>query len=172
MIEHRLIDRMLVLLVNEHRRIAETGNIEYEFLDISINFLKTYVDKFHHGKEEDILFKELAEKPLSPADRKILNELIEEHGRTRKAIERLEGARRHQVDKKLAVTEVTKHMETLIKWYPAHIEKEDKHFFIPSMNYLTEQEQASMLERSREFDRNFTQQLFVEVVKELEVSKK
>ncbi len=66
MIEHRLIDRMLALLSREHRCIVETENIDYEFLDISINFLKTYLDKFHHGKEEDILFRELAEKPLSP----------------------------------------------------------------------------------------------------------
>ena len=61
MMEHRLIDRMLALLAREHRSIIETENIDYEFLDVSIYFLKTYVDKFHHGKEEDILFKELAE---------------------------------------------------------------------------------------------------------------
>ena len=101
----------------------------------------------------------------------MLNELIEEHGRTRKAVERLEGARRQQVDKKFAITEITKHMETLIKWYPVHIEKEDKHFFISSMNYLNEQEQAAMLEKSKEFDRNFTQQRFVRILKELEKSK-
>ncbi len=113
MIEHRLIERMLALLTLEHHRIVETKNIDYEFLDASIDFLKTYVDKYHHGKEEDILFKELSEKPLSLEDRKMLNELIEEHGRTRKAVERLESARRQQVDKKIAITEITKHMETL-----------------------------------------------------------
>lgn len=172
MIEHRLIDRMLALLAMEHRSIVETGNIDYEFLDISINFLKTFVDKFHHEKEEDILFRELAEKPLSPGDRKMLNELIEEHVRTRKAVEKLESARRQQVDKKLAIAEITKHMETLIKWYPVHIEKEDKHFFVSSMNYLSEQEQTAMLEKSREFDRNFTQQRFVGIIKELEAAKK
>ncbi len=90
MIEHRLIDRMLALLALEHRRIVESENIDYGFLDVSIDFLKTYVDKYHHGKEEDILFRELDEKPLSPEDRKMLNELIEEHGRTRKAVRRLE----------------------------------------------------------------------------------
>ncbi len=172
MIEHRLIDRMLALLAREHHRILETENVDYEFLDASIIFLKTYVDKFHHGKEEDILFKELAEKPLSPEDRKMLNELIEEHGRTRKAVERLENARRQQVDKKIAITEITKHMETLTKWYPVHIEKEDKHFFVSSMNYLSEQEQTAMLEKSREFDRSFTQHRFVEIITELEAMKK
>ncbi len=172
MMEHRLIERMLALLTREHRRLIETGNVDHEFFDASILFLKTYVDKFHHGKEENILFKELAEKPLSPEDRKMLNELIEEHGRTRKAVERLESARRQQVDKKPAITEITKHMETLTKWYPVHIEKEDKHFFVSSMNYLSEQEQAAMLEKSREFDRSFTQHQFAGIIAELEAAKK
>ena len=143
MIEHRLIERMLALLALEHRRIVESKNIDYEFLDVSIDFLKTYVDKYHHGKEEDILFRDLAEKPLSPEDRKMLNELIEEHGRTRKAVERLETARRQQADEKYDITEIAKKMETLTKWYPVHIEKEDKHFFVSSMNYLSEKEQAN-----------------------------
>jgi hypothetical protein len=38
MIEHWLIDRVLALLDQEHRRIIETGNIDHEFLDVSINF--------------------------------------------------------------------------------------------------------------------------------------
>ncbi len=172
MIEHRLIERMLALLTREHRRIIETGNVDYEFLDASILFLKTFVDKLHHEKEENILFKELAEKPLSQEDRKMLNELIEEHRRTRKAVERLEGARRQQVDKKLAIMEITNQMETLTKWYPVHIEKEDRHFFVSSMNYLSEQEQTAMLEKSREFDRSFTQNQFVGIITELEAAKK
>ena len=102
----------------------------------------------------------------------MLNELIEEHGRTRKSVERLESARRQQIDKKLAITEITRNMETLTKWYPVHIEKEDKHFFVSSMNYLSEQEQTAMLEKSREFDRSFTQHRFVGIITELEAAKK
>ncbi len=172
MIEHRLIERMLALFAGEQRRISESGEVDHGFLNISLDFFKTYVDKFHHGKEEDILFRELAAKPLSPEDKKMLDELIEEHGRTRKAIERLEGARRQLADKRPAITEITKHMETLIKWYPVHIEKEDKHFFISAMNYLGAEEQAVMLEKSREYDRSFTQQRFVGVIKDLEAAKK
>jgi hemerythrin-like domain-containing protein len=172
MIEHRLIDRMLALLALEHRRLVESNKINYEFLDTSIDFLKTYVDKFHHGKEEDILFRELAEKPLSSEDRKMLNELIEEHGRTRKVVDGLDTARRQQANEKNVIREITKQIETLTKWYSIHIEKEDKHFFVSSMNYLSEQEQATMLEKSREFDRKFTQHRFEDTIKGLEAAKK
>ena len=34
-----------------------------------------------------------------------------------------------------------------------HIEKEDKHFFIPAMDYFSRDEQQKMLDEFREFDR-------------------
>jgi hemerythrin-like domain-containing protein len=172
MIEHRLIERMLALLAGEHRKIIETGNVDYDFLGTCINFLKIYVDKFHHGKEEDILFRDLAKKMLSTEDRIILSELIQEHGRSRKVVEMLESTEKQQHDKKLGIAEITKHIETLTMWYHAHIEKEDKHFFVSSMSYLSEQEQAAMLEKLKEFDRNFTQQRFEGIIKALEAAKK
>ena len=64
-----------------------------------------------------------------------------------------------------------KHMETLIKWYPIHIEKEDKDFFISSLDYLNEEEQSAMLKKSKEFDMDFTQLRYAEIVKELESRK-
>jgi hemerythrin-like domain-containing protein len=167
-----MIEHMLALFAGEQRTITESGAVDYGFLDIAVDFFKTYVDKFHHGKEEDILFRELAAKPLSPEDRKILNELIDEHVRTRKTVEKLDSARRQQIDKKIAPAEIAKHMETLIKWYPVHIEKEDKRFFLSAMNYLSSEEQAAMLEKSREFDRSFTQHRFVGIITELETTKK
>ncbi len=171
MIEHRLIERMLALFAHEQRRMSDTGTVDHGFLVLSLDFFRTYVDKFHHGKEEDILFKELAAKPLSPEDRKMLNELIEEHDRTRQVIEQLFDIR-SQLPRSLPMVELTKHMGTLIKWYPVHIEKEDKHFFISAMNYLNADEQASMLAKMREFDINFTQQRYMEIIKELEKGEK
>lgn len=172
MIEHRLIERMLVLFAHEQHKIIETGNVDYAFLDMSLDFFKTYVDKFHHGKEENILFRELGAKPLAHEDRKMLNELIEEHRRTRSAVERLADARKQLPNKKISLTEITQNMEILIKSYPVHIEKEDKHFFVSALNYLSVEEQTSMLEKSREFDRDFTRQRYTGIIKELEASKK
>ncbi len=171
MIEHRLMERMLALFAGEQRRISASGAVDYGFLDSSLDFFKTYVDEFHHGKEEKILFKELAAKPLSPEDGKMLNELLEEHDRMRHATERLLDIRKQQPGT-VQFAEMTKHMETLIKWSPVHIEKEDKHFFISAMNYLSTEEQASILAKLSEFDRSFTQQRYMGIIKELEKNKK
>ena len=45
------------------------------------------------------------------------------------------------------------HLEELVEFYPKHIDKEDKHFFIPCMAYFSEAEQADLLARMQEFDR-------------------
>ena len=45
------------------------------------------------------------------------------------------------------------HLGKLVEFYPRHIDKEDKHFFIPCMAYFSEAEQADLLARMHEFDR-------------------
>lgn len=47
------------------------------------------------------------------------------------------------------------------------IKKEDKHFFIPVINYFNQAEQESMLEEEREFDRNFIHEIYKEKVDEV-----
>ncbi len=61
MIEHRLIEK--VLSVAKQKAISMT-DMDYNpiFVETIVDFIKTYADRTHHGKEEDILFIELAQK--------------------------------------------------------------------------------------------------------------
>ena len=71
MIEHRLIDRMIALLRKEADRMERDKNIRAEFLDMAIDFIHTYIDRCHHGKEEDILLKALDRKMVADEHRRI-----------------------------------------------------------------------------------------------------
>lgn len=168
MIEHRTIEKMLGVFARERNRIVKTGHIDYGAIRISVDFFTTYIDEFHHGKEELILFRELDKKPLSPAHRKIMGELIDEHIRARSVVEKLEKVVRYRDQAHVTLQDISKYMENLLKWYPAHVEKEDKHFFLSAMKYLNDQEQADMLEESREFDRKFTQDRYTGLIRDLE----
>ena len=55
-------------------------------------------------------------------------------------------------------------MEMLVKFYPKHIEKEDKHFFLPCMDYFNDAEKGVMLNEMREFDRNMIHEKYTKVV--------
>lgn len=70
MIEHRLIERMVKTIKGELRKISEENEVNVIFIDTAVDFFRTYADRCHHGKEEDILFRDLAKKPLSPDAKK------------------------------------------------------------------------------------------------------
>ena len=79
MIEHRLIERAIVLMNAEKNRLMAGGKLDPTTIDTLVDFIRTYADRCHHGKEEDILFKDLHERPLSDPERQLMDELVEEH---------------------------------------------------------------------------------------------
>ncbi|MFC1546440.1 hemerythrin domain-containing protein, partial [bacterium] len=74
--EHRLIERMIKLMSKKLNEIKEKNVVDVTFIDTAVDFIRTYADKCHHGKEEDILFRELAKKDLSIDHKKFMDELI------------------------------------------------------------------------------------------------
>jgi len=79
MIEHRLIEKMISIMRSEIRNIEEYHRADPEVIDVVVDFVRTYADQTHHGKEEEILFRELAKKNLNEQDRHVMRELMEEH---------------------------------------------------------------------------------------------
>ena len=121
------------------------------------------------GKEEYILFRDLAKKKLSEEHARIMDELIKEHVLGRNNVKKLIDAKEAYVKgNEVALDEIIKNMEILVKFYPMHIEKEDKHFFIPCMDYFTEQERDAMLTEGWEFDRKLIHEKYQNIVTELE----
>ncbi len=123
MVEHRVIERMLALLNREHTKIVKDGDIDRAVIDVGVDFFSTYVERFHHGKEEEILFRELKSKPLSAEHKQVIDDLIKEHVFSRNAREKLRNARERLDTEKDALGEIAKCIETIVKWYPVHIER-------------------------------------------------
>lgn len=57
--EHRHIIKMLELMEAEAAELASGGELKKSFWARVADFLRHYADKFHHAKEEDLLFAEL-----------------------------------------------------------------------------------------------------------------
>ena len=176
MIEHRLIERLLTLMAREFKRIKDNTAVDREFafvdpvfIDTAVDFIRTYADRCHHGKEEDLLFKALAEKNLSPEHRKIVDELIQDHIWAREATAALVKAKEgYLLEAPGALNDLMEHMGKLVEFYPRHIEKEDQHFFIPCMTYFSEAEQADLLARMHEFDRQLIHEKYRGLVETME----
>ncbi len=170
MIEHRLIERMLAIIQNMLDLVEQTKKIDPQFVDQAVDFIQTYADRTHHGKEEDILFRELMNKELSAADSKVMDELLEEHifGRSTTAALVKANALYRNGDT-AALADIASCLRTLVEFYPRHIEKEDKIFFPASRAYFTEDEDQAMLAKFMEFDRAMIHEKYTSVVDKLEI---
>jgi hemerythrin-like domain-containing protein len=168
MIEHRLIERILVHFRAELKRIATTGKTDPVFVDIAVDFFRTYGDRTHHGKEEEILFRELGKKNMSETDGRIMQELISDHVIGRSVTADLVAAnKRYRTGDEAALVIITDKLAFLADFYPRHIEKEDKVFFPSMMRYLSDTEQQLMLQEFWEFDRKMIHEKYRLVVESL-----
>jgi len=169
MIEHRLIERMIKVLDREVSGIAKGNKPNIALLETAIDFVRTYADRCHHGKEEAILFRDLAKKPLSPKHKKTMDELIQEHIYGRKTVGELVAAKeKYQQGDTKTLNRIVDLIKALVDFYPKHIAKEDKGFFIPCMDYFTPDEQAKMLNEFWEFDRLLIHEQYKKVVEQSE----
>ncbi len=153
MIEHRLIERMIAILQKHIETVSSATEIDLSLVEQGVDFLRTYADHCHHGKEEDILFKSLKSKKLTDTQDRILQELVEEHARARKTVANLSAAAgKAREGRNEAFLVIDQLVRKIIELYPLHIGKEDKHFFIPIMDYYTQEEQDEMLRDFASFD--------------------
>jgi len=168
MIEHRLIEKMLKLVNKVLIKIEKQETVDPVFVDTVVDFIRTYADRTHHGKEEDILFRELEKKDMSNDNRRLMKELIEEHIFGRKITrELIEANARYRRGENSALPVISAKLSTLVDFYPKHIEKEDKVFFPASRAYLSEEEEQAMIKEFWEFDRKMIHEKYETLVQEL-----
>lgn len=169
MIEHRLIERMIILIEKKLTQIETINQVDPLFIDAVVDFIRIYADRTHHGKEEDILFRKLANKQMSDQDIHIMDELVDEHVIGRKVTKELvEANAQYRVGEKTALAVIVSKLKRLVDFYPKHIEKEDKVFFPAYMQYLSDEEDQLMLKEFYEFDREMIHEKYKFVLQNLE----
>ncbi|MBW1785105.1 MAG: hemerythrin domain-containing protein [Deltaproteobacteria bacterium] len=169
MIEHRLIERMIEIVKQVVSHIEHEKKVDPVLVDTVVDFIRIYADRTHHGKEEDILFKNLKERNLSGDDRRVMNELVAEHVFGRKTTKDLvEANTRYRNEDASALPQIADKLTILVDFYPKHIEKEDKVFFPAARKYFSEPEDQAMLYEFWEFDRKMIHEKYSLVVDLLE----
>lgn len=167
--EHRLIEEMLKKVEKEIGNIRQKHQLNSVYIDTVVDFIRIYADRTHHGKEEDILFKALEGKPLTAEHKRIMEELIAEHVYSRQTVARLVAAKEQYMSgQETMLNEVVDILLKLASFYPEHINKEDKNFFFPVMEYFTADEQQEMLKAFGEFDRKMIHEKYRKVVDSVE----
>jgi len=113
--EHVLIKRWIALIPQLLERLDVDFPEDREILFKGIDFIRSYADKFHHAKEEDILFKYFDESS------DILRTMLDDHTKGRSHVRALAEAVERR-DKQGIIEHLNAYRELLTE----HIKKEDE----------------------------------------------
>ena len=147
--EHQRILRVVAAVRAECGRVEKGSAPDQEFFRKALDFIKNYADKFHHAKEEDILFPELG-KPEVQMHCDPRQVMLLEHEQGRGFARRLEAALKDGRPAELAES---------ARGYCAvleeHIYKEDNILYPMAEEALGPERRADIKERFAAVDKKF-----------------
>jgi hemerythrin-like domain-containing protein len=154
MAEHKAVLVALQILEKVESAL-ETGAADApEHLNQLIDFFGGFVDRCHHGKEEDVLFPEL-EKRGVPREGGPIGVMLAEHEAGRRHIREMSSGlarlRRGNRDAVDAIRENAAGYSDLLR---AHIHKENNVLFPMADRLLPDEDAAKIIERFEEIERD------------------
>lgn len=160
--EHVYIKQVVAYISNVLELVAQSEKIDKDLLTNVIRFIREYADKYHHAKEEDILF-DYTDKSLE-----IINVILEDHvtgrGHVKAAVEGIETGNKEEI-----ISHLTAYQALLTE----HIRKEDEILFPWIDRGLTTSQVGELFEKFAEANTDLGEELpkrnldFLETLNEL-----
>ena len=143
--EHQLILRMITL-VEQNTELMEQGKFRnWRFFLDAVDFIRNYADRFHHAKEEDVLFVELVKNGM-PEKQSPIEAMQMEHEQGRTFVRSLEEAAQKALSGDPGqiplIAENAKGYAELLR---GHIDKEDTILYPLAERVLPEEVRERML---------------------------
>ena len=151
--EHRLILRMIAL-VEHNARLVEEGRFEdWDFFIDAVDFIRNYADRFHHAKEEDVLFKELVKNGM-PAQNSPVAAMLMAHDEGRAFVKAMEAAaKKAQGGDREAVGDIVTNAKGYTTLLRDHIDKEDNILYPLAERVLPGERRPGMVESYEKAER-------------------
>lgn len=150
--EHRIIQQVVGGMAVIIEKLESGKEIDPAVLTDLSEFMQTFGDKCHHGKEEDYLFK-LLEKKGVPVSGCPLAVLLHEHEKGRGLMADLKLTSETYIRTPRAGKEaLIGTLRRLIELYPAHIWKEDYLLFPMTNKLLSESDQEELRAQFEQHD--------------------
>ena len=136
--EHQVILRVCGALRGMCLKAAQGGAPDAADLAAALDFIKTFVDYCHHGKEEDLLFPAMEEAGF-PRDGGPVGVMLMEHAQGREFVRALAAAlERLKAGEAAAIKDVLRNASGYAELLTAHIFKEDQILYPMAMDALPE----------------------------------
>lgn len=148
--EHEGVLLALSILDKINKKLEHKEKVDPSHLEQLLEFLKTFVDKCHHSKEEDVLFPEM-EKVGIPKDGGPIKMMLAEHDMGRSYIKGLsEGIEKYLAGDLEAGQQIVKNAKSYISLLKDHIEKENNILYEIADMHLSPRQQSDI---TKQFDK-------------------
>jgi hemerythrin-like domain-containing protein len=160
--EHQNILKVIDALTKECSSLESGKELDKDFFEKAIDFIRNYADKFHHAKEEDILFVELNKEDIEMHCNPI-PQMLHEHDLGRDFVKGMEQALKE--NNKAKVIENAKGYAQLLQ---EHIFKEDNILYPMADEALNQQIQKEVLDKFKQAEskRKADEERCLDIVKE------
>lgn len=152
--EHRVIERVMSGLEVLVRTSLQQKRLDEALARMAIDFIKSFADRIHHGKEEDDLFARMVERGMSRQSGP-LAVMLHEHELGRSCVKAMETnvskAAEGDATSLAAFSDAAGEYIELLR---NHIMKEDRVLYPMSDKILNEKDQEEMLARFEESSRH------------------
>jgi hemerythrin-like domain-containing protein len=152
--EHKAVLVALQILEKVETALAANDGQAAEDLGQLLDFLKVFVDRCHHGKEEDVLFPEMERRGVPRAGGPIGVMLMEHEvgrGHVRAMSDGLDRLRRGEARAAGAILEHARGYRELLQ---AHIHKENNILFPMADRLVPDEAAATLLEQFEAIERD------------------
>lgn len=146
--EHGDIKLMLRLLEKIAGNIEAGESVDKKHLEKSVEFIREFADKCHHGKEEDLLFPAIKENNI-PKEISLADVLIEEHDTGRQLVKGMSEATVENDFAKFA-----ENARSYVKLLDQHIDKENTVLFPMADKSLSEEKQKELEAGFEDLEKN------------------
>lgn len=145
--EHHFIKKVIGAMAVFAEALEMGQELEAQTLEDIVEFMRTFADRCHHGKEETHLFPALERKGV-PMRGCPLGVLLAEHQRGRELVRQFAEAKDlYTKGDPPAKGALIKSLRALTDLYPNHIWKEDYLAFPMANKILTAEEQSDLYEK-------------------------
>ena len=150
--EHALILRALDVLEQGLTRIESGVPVGGAFFGQLVEFFQAFADRYHHGKEEEILFRHMVEEMDYPRRSGPIAVLSSEHEIGRARVRALAAAAGRLETDPAAVRQLVEEGRAYRALLRAHIEREDHKVFPMVEDFLGPDERADLLPAFSRFE--------------------
>lgn len=141
--DHKLIQRYLDNLLIAHDFLVERETVPASVFEKTLDFSKNFMNKYHHYREEYILFLKLAEKKGGSIDPQVVS-LRDQHERSRNLVSQIKGALNgYQKGDEVATSQLAENVGYYVSLERQHVNRENHVFYPMAAEAFSDDEMAA-----------------------------